>query len=47
MRLMRLDKKAADGLAFVLDGPRGAELVTGVPASEAAAALAEMPTEGD
>ncbi|WP_202125242.1 3-dehydroquinate synthase [Actinomadura physcomitrii] len=43
MRLMRLDKKAADGLAFVLDGPRGAELVTGVPGSEAAAALAEMP----
>ncbi|KAB2354187.1 3-dehydroquinate synthase family protein [Actinomadura montaniterrae] len=47
LRLMRLDKKAADGLAFVLDGPRGAELVTGVPESEAAAALAEMPAGED
>lgn len=47
VRLMRLDKKAADGLAFVLDGPRGAELVTGVPESEAAAALAGMPAGED
>ncbi|MEU6753611.1 3-dehydroquinate synthase family protein [Spirillospora sp. NPDC046719] len=47
VRLMRLDKKAADGLAFVLDGPHGAELVTGVPESEAAAALAGMPAGGD
>jgi 5-deoxy-5-amino-3-dehydroquinate synthase len=28
--LMRRDKKAFDGLTFVLDGPRGPEIVTGV-----------------
>ncbi|MBW8481270.1 3-dehydroquinate synthase family protein [Actinomadura parmotrematis] len=44
--LMRLDKKATDGLAFVLDGPRGAELVRGVPEADVAAALAAMPAEG-
>lgn len=43
--LMRLDKKAVTGLAFVLDGPRGAELVTGVPRSAVAAVLAEMPRD--
>ncbi|XVQ06665.1 3-dehydroquinate synthase family protein [Spirillospora sp. CA-255316] len=43
--LMRLDKKATDGLTFVLDGPRGAEPVRGVPESEVAAALADMPVE--
>ncbi|MFB9838801.1 3-dehydroquinate synthase family protein [Actinoallomurus acaciae] len=47
VRLMRLDKKATDGLAFVLDGPHGAELVRDVPESQVAAALAEMPVEGD
>jgi 5-deoxy-5-amino-3-dehydroquinate synthase len=41
--LMQLDKKAMTGLAFVLDGPRGAELVTDIPRSAVAAALAEMP----
>ncbi|GLX11609.1 3-dehydroquinate synthase family protein [Microbispora sp. NBRC 16548] len=41
--LMRLDKKATDGLTFVLDGPRGAEPVRGVPEPEVAAALADMP----
>ncbi len=29
--LMERDKKALDGLTFVLDGPHGVELVTGVP----------------
>ncbi|MFD5268549.1 3-dehydroquinate synthase family protein [Streptomyces sp. NPDC058335] len=41
--LMRLDKKAVDGLAFVLDGPRGAELVSGVPQDVVARTLAGMP----
>ncbi|WP_242887705.1 3-dehydroquinate synthase family protein [Actinomadura litoris] len=41
--LMRRDKKATDGLAFVLDGPRGAELVRDVPEAQVAAALAAMP----
>ncbi|MFE7270613.1 3-dehydroquinate synthase family protein [Streptomyces sp. NPDC057623] len=43
--LMRLDKKATDGLAFVLDGPRGAELVTGVAETEVKEALATMPRD--
>jgi len=30
IELMQHDKKAVDGLAFVLDGPRGIELVHGV-----------------
>jgi 5-deoxy-5-amino-3-dehydroquinate synthase len=30
LELMRRDKKAVDGLTFVLDGPRGVEVVTGV-----------------
>jgi 5-deoxy-5-amino-3-dehydroquinate synthase len=42
IRLMRLDKKAFAGLAFVLDGPRGAELVPGVPEEIVRATLAEM-----
>lgn len=41
--LMRRDKKAAQGLAFVLDGPQGAELVRDVPERDVRAALAEMP----
>lgn len=41
--LMRLDKKAVGGLAFVLDGPRGAELVRDVPAHVVVRTLAEMP----
>ena len=30
LRLMKRDKKAIDGLTFVLDGPRGVEVVTGI-----------------
>ncbi|MFE9611158.1 3-dehydroquinate synthase family protein [Streptomyces sp. NPDC006012] len=41
--LARLDKKATRGLAFVLDGPAGAELVSGVPAETVAAVLDAMP----
>lgn len=40
--LMRLDKKATDGLAFVLDGPDGAELVSGISEDVVAAALDAM-----
>lgn len=42
--LMRLDKKATTGLTFVLDGPNGAELVSGVPEAVVAETLAAMPT---
>jgi 5-deoxy-5-amino-3-dehydroquinate synthase len=42
LSLMRLDKKATEGLAFVLDGPAGAELVTGVPADIVAEVLGQM-----
>ncbi|GLU50353.1 3-dehydroquinate synthase family protein [Nocardiopsis ansamitocini] len=45
LELMRLDKKATSGLAFVLDGPRGAELVRGVPETAVAATLRAMPSE--
>jgi 5-deoxy-5-amino-3-dehydroquinate synthase len=44
--LMGRDKKATAGLTFVLDGPRGAELVTGVPESAVRATLAAMPRAG-
>ena len=37
--LMRRDKKALDGLTFVLDGPRGVEVVTGVDEAPVRAAL--------
>ncbi|MQY06293.1 3-dehydroquinate synthase family protein [Actinomadura macrotermitis] len=41
---MRADKKRlGDGLAFVLDGPAGAELVTGVSEDAVAAVLRAMP----
>ena len=43
IRLMRHDKKAISGLAFVLDGPRGAELVADVPHTVVAQALDHMP----
>jgi 5-deoxy-5-amino-3-dehydroquinate synthase len=43
--LMRLDKKATRGLAFVLDGPRGAELVPDVPEQAVADALDAMPRQ--
>jgi 5-deoxy-5-amino-3-dehydroquinate synthase len=39
---MRRDKKAVDSLTFVLDGPRGVEMVAGVPADAVEAALATM-----
>ena len=37
--LMRRDKKALDGLTFVLDGPDGVEVVAGVDEADALAAL--------
>ena len=37
---MARDKKAVDGLTFVLDGPNGVELVAGVDAVAVRAALA-------
>jgi len=40
--LMARDKKAIDGLTFVLDGPHGVELVAGVPRAPVEAALARM-----
>ncbi|MEU5365585.1 3-dehydroquinate synthase family protein [Streptomyces sp. NPDC005925] len=43
VRLMRHDKKAFDGLAFVLDGPRGAELVSDVPHDVVIRVLDGMP----
>ncbi|MEU3837217.1 3-dehydroquinate synthase family protein [Streptomyces microflavus] len=41
--LMRLDKKATTSLAFVLDGPRGAELVRDIPQRTVAETLDAMP----
>lgn len=44
--LMGRDKKALDGtLTFVLDGPDGVEVVNGVDADVARAALADMPVD--
>jgi len=40
--LMRRDKKALDGLTFVLDGPDGVEVVAAVPEQPVLAALARM-----
>lgn len=40
--LMGRDKKAIDGLTFVLDGPHGVEVVPGVDVHDARAALEEM-----
>ena len=37
--LMARDKKAVDGLTFVLDGPEGLDLVAGVPEADVRAAL--------
>ena len=42
VELMGRDKKALDGLTFVLDGPRGVELVAGVDPTDVKAALARM-----
>ncbi|MCQ9133914.1 3-dehydroquinate synthase family protein [Streptomyces hilarionis] len=43
IELVRLDKKATSGPAFVLDGKDGAELVRDVPQDVVARVLAEMP----
>jgi 5-deoxy-5-amino-3-dehydroquinate synthase len=43
LTLMGRDKKALDGLTFVLDGRNGVEVVAGVPADAVEAALARMP----
>lgn len=40
--VMARDKKALDGLTFVLDGPRGVEVVSDVPRDAVTAALAAM-----
>ncbi len=42
LALMRRDKKALDGLTFVLDGPRGVEVVAGVDEAPVRAALDRM-----
>ncbi len=42
MALMARDKKALNGLTFVLDGPRGVELVSGIDPEAVEAALARM-----
>jgi 5-deoxy-5-amino-3-dehydroquinate synthase len=43
IELMHRDKKATTGLAFVLDGPHGAELVRDIPEATVARALDAMP----
>jgi len=42
LALMHRDKKALDGLTFVLDGPAGVEVLAGVPEAPVLAALARM-----
>jgi 5-deoxy-5-amino-3-dehydroquinate synthase len=42
LELMRKDKKALDGLTFVLDGSDGVEVVPGVADEPVLAALARM-----
>jgi 5-deoxy-5-amino-3-dehydroquinate synthase len=42
LALMGRDKKAVDGLTFVLDGPRGVEVVAGVDPKVVQAALARL-----
>jgi 5-deoxy-5-amino-3-dehydroquinate synthase len=42
--LMRHDKKARHGLTFILDGPRGVEMVPDVPEPAVVAALSRMGT---
>jgi 5-deoxy-5-amino-3-dehydroquinate synthase len=42
IRLMHGDKKALDGLTFVLDGPRGCEVVSGVSEDDIRAVLISM-----
>ncbi|MFL6137248.1 MAG: 3-dehydroquinate synthase family protein [Frankiaceae bacterium] len=45
LEAMARDKKTTNGLSFVLDGPRGVELVTDVPVRIVAAELAAMRAE--
>ena len=45
--LMGRDKKALDGLTFVLDGPSGVESVTGVPIEHIEDAIDAIRSEGD
>jgi len=45
--LMGRDKKALDGLTFVLDGPDGVESLTGVPLDHIEEAIAAIRSEGD
>ncbi len=40
--LMGRDKKALDGLTFVLDGPQGVEVVAGVPEGPVRSALERL-----
>lgn len=47
IELMGRDKKALDGLTFVLDGPDGVEQVSGVERTDIEAALAAVRAEGD
>jgi 5-deoxy-5-amino-3-dehydroquinate synthase len=42
LALMARDKKAIDGLTFILDGPTGIEVVAGVPVAAVKEALGEM-----
>ena len=42
IELFARDKKALDGITFVLDGPRGVETVTGVAREDMLAALDAM-----
>jgi 5-deoxy-5-amino-3-dehydroquinate synthase len=42
VEVMRRDKKALDGLTFVLDGPNGVELVSALPEADVRAALEEL-----
>ncbi len=44
--LMHRDKKATDGLVFLLDGPRGVEIVRGVATSDVRAALGVLSEPG-
>lgn len=47
VELMGRDKKALDGITFVLDGPDGVEQVTGVPRADIDAAIDAVRPEGD
>lgn len=47
IELMARDKKALDGITFVLDGPDGVESVTGVPVAAIEDAIDAIRTEGD